>query len=216
MRAVVTGTSSASAMLRRGTSPICRTRLGRTPGIWRMHGWQINSASTPRRCCSPNPISIGPSPEAPSPGWHLEDAFSQLKSARNSVPFSDPRTRIAHLDTGYDPNHPARPETGRIVLEHSFVEGDPDPNKAQSASTLNLLPQNLNHGTGTLGILAGRSVNLLGDYLGGAPFADIVELRIGNSVVLIVGVGSFIRRLQFKTSAFVQALRFAIDNHCNV
>ena len=152
----------------------------------------------------------------PSPGWHLEDAFSQLKSARNSVPFSDPRTRIAHLDTGYDPNHPARPETGRIVLEHSFVEGDPDPNKAQSASTLNLLPQNLNHGTGTLGILAGRSVNLLGDYLGGAPFADIVELRIGNSVVLIDGVGSFIRRLQFKTSAFVQALRFAIDNRCNV
>lgn len=150
----------------------------------------------------------------PSPGWHLEDAFSQLKSARNSVEFFDPRTRIAHLDTGYDPNHPARP--ARVILEHSFVEGDPDPNKAQSPSTLNLLPQNLDHGTGTGGILAGGRVTLLGDFLGGAPSADIVELRIGNSVVLIDGVGSFIRRLQFKTSAFVQALRFAMDNHCNV
>jgi hypothetical protein len=151
----------------------------------------------------------------PSPGWHLEDDFSQLKSARNSVEFSDPRTRIAHLDTGYDPNHPARPEDSRIILEHSFVDGDPDPNKAQSGSTLNLLPQNLDHGTGTLGILAGRQVPLLNNYLGGAPFADIVELRIGNSVVLIEG-GSFIRKLQFKTSAFVQALRFAMDNRCNV
>src|ERR1041384_1977993 len=83
----------------------------------------------------------------PSPGWHLEDAFSQLKSARSSVDFLDPRTRIAHLDTGCDPNHPARP--ARIILEHSFVEGDPDPNKAQAPSTLNLLPQNLDHGTGT-------------------------------------------------------------------
>src|ERR1051325_3108051 len=150
----------------------------------------------------------------PSPGWHLEDAFSELKSARNSVQFSDPRTRIAHLDTGYDPNHPARPV--RVIMEHSFVEGDPDVNKAQSASTLNLLPQNLDHGTGTGGILAGGTVPLLNDYLGGAPFADIVELRIGNSVVLIDGVGSFIRRLQFKTSAFVQGLRFAIENRCNV
>jgi hypothetical protein len=150
----------------------------------------------------------------PSTGWHLENDFSQLKSARDSVVFSDPRTRIAHIDTGYDPHHPARPE--RVILEHSFVEGDPDPNKAQSGSTLNLLPENLDHGTGTIGILAGRQVPLLNnDYLGGAPFADIVAMRIGDSVILIDG-GSFFRRLQFKTSAFVQALRFAIDNRCNV
>src|ERR1051325_3096311 len=63
----------------------------------------------------------------PTAGWYLGDEFSQLKSARESVDFSDPRTRIAHLDTGYDSNHIARPEDGRIILEHSFVEGDPDP-----------------------------------------------------------------------------------------
>jgi hypothetical protein len=149
----------------------------------------------------------------PSVGWHLGDDYSQLKSAREAVPFSDPRTRIAHLDTGYDRNHVARPE--RIVLEHSFVEGDPNPNRAEPGATLNLLPQNLDHGTGTVGILAGGRVPLLNnDFLGGAPGADIVELRIANSVVLI-DKGSFFRALQFKVSAFVQALQFAIDNRCD-
>src|SRR5262249_40170403 len=41
----------------------------------------------------------------PGPGfaWHLRDEFSQLASARAAVQFSDPgRTRIAHIDTGYD------------------------------------------------------------------------------------------------------------------
>ena len=147
-------------------------------------------------------------------GWHLGDDYSQLKSAREAVPFTDPRTRIAHLDTGYDRTHVAKPE--RIILEHSFVEGDPDPNKAEAPQSLNLLPQNLDHGTGTVGILAGGRVPLLNnDFLGGAPAADIVELRIANSVVLIEK-GSFFRALQFKVSAFVQALQFAIDKGCDV
>jgi hypothetical protein len=146
----------------------------------------------------------------PVTGWHLGDDYSQLKSAREAVPFTDPRTRIAHLDTGYDRTHVARPE--RIIKEHSFVEGDPDPNKAEAPQSLNLLPQNLDHGTGTIGILAGGRVPLLNnDFLGGAPGADIIELRIGNSVVLIEK-GSFFRALQFKVSAFVQALQFVIDN----
>ena len=149
----------------------------------------------------------------PSVGWHLGDAYSQLKPAREAVPFLDPRTRIAHLDTGYDRNHVAKPE--HIILEHSFVAGDPDPNKAEAPSTMNV-SQNLDHGTGTAGILAGGRVPLLAnDFLGGAPGADIVELRIANSVVLI-DRGSFFRVLQFKVSAFVQALQFAIDNRCDV
>ena len=135
--------------------------------------------------------------------WHLEKEFSQLRLAREAVPFSAPRTRIGHIDTGYDPNHIARAQN--IVLERSFVEDDPDPNKAQSAPRVNLLPENLDHGTGTMGILAGgRIPNLNNDFLGGAPNADIVPLRIADSVVL------------FRTSAFADALNFAIQNRCDV
>ncbi|HEU4796414.1 MAG TPA: S8 family serine peptidase, partial [Pyrinomonadaceae bacterium] len=135
--------------------------------------------------------------------WHLEAEFSQLRAAREAVNFSPPHTRIAHIDTGYDPNHIARAEN--IVLEHSFVEDDPDPNKAQAAPRVNLLPEHLDHGTGTLGILAGgRIPNLNNDYLGGAPHADIVPLRIADSVIL------------FRTSAFADALNFAVQNRCDV
>ena len=134
--------------------------------------------------------------------WHLRDEYTQLGSARSAVQFTDPRTRIAHIDTGYYPKHIARPE--HIPLEHSFVEGDPDPNKAQARASINLLPENLDHGTGTIGILAGGRVTETNDYLGGAPQAEIVPLRIADSVVL------------FNVSAFAQALQFAIDNRCDV
>ncbi len=135
--------------------------------------------------------------------WHLGDDYSQLRSARNAVAFSAPRTRIGHIDTGYDPNHIARAQN--IVLEHSFVEGDPSPNQARSTPRVNLLPENLDHGTGTMGILAGGKIpNLNDDFLGGAPNADIVPLRIADSVIL------------FRTSAFAEALNFAIENLCDV
>lgn len=135
--------------------------------------------------------------------WHLGDDFTQLRSARNAVPFSAPLTRIGHIDTGYDPNHLARAQN--IVLEHSFVEDDPNPNRAQAPPRVNLLPQNLDHGTGTMGILAGgRIPNLNDDFLGGAPNADVVPLRIADSVIL------------FKTSAFAEALHFAVENRCDV
>jgi len=33
--------------------------------------------------------------------WHLGDDYTQLGKAREAVEFKDPRTRVAHLDTGY-------------------------------------------------------------------------------------------------------------------
>ncbi len=150
-----------------------------------------------------NNKATGPFGGSPSFGWHLGPDYTQLQWARSAVDFQDPRTRIAHIDTGFDRSHVAKPE--RIVLEHSFVEGDPDPNKAESRAALGLLPENLDHGTGTIGILAGAGVDFLsGDFLGGAPGADVVTLRIADSVIL------------FRTSALAQALQFAIDNRCDV
>ena len=136
--------------------------------------------------------------------WHLDDEFSQLRKARESVQFSDPRTRIAHLDTGYDRNHEAQPANILQHLERSFVDGDGDPSSAHDPKRGNAFPDNSGHGTGTSGILAGGFVSQLNDRLGGAPDADILPLRVSNSVVL------------FFTSAFAQALRYAIDQQCDV
>lgn len=137
-------------------------------------------------------------------GWHLDDEFSQLRKAREAVQFSDPRTRIAHIDTGYDRGHEAQPLHLLQELERSFVNGDGDPNSANDPNRGNAFPDNSGHGTGTIGILAGGHVSELNDHLGGAPQADILPLRISNSVIL------------FFTSAFAQAIRYAIEKKCDV
>ena len=136
--------------------------------------------------------------------WHLEDEFTQLRKARAAVQFTDPRTRIAHIDTGYDRRHEAQPANILRHLERSFADGDGDPNSANDPNRGNAFPDNSGHGTGTIGILAGGHIGQLNDSLGGAPDADILPLRISNSVVL------------FFTSAFAQALRYAIDQRCDV
>lgn len=139
--------------------------------------------------------------------WHLRDEYSQLGSARDAVQFSDRRTRIAHIDTGYDKEHIARPEDERILhnLERSFVDGDNQPNNANDPNRGRAFPDNSGHGTGTSGILAGRQIPQFNNiYLGGAPHADILPLRISNSVVL------------FTTSAFAQAIQYATQQGCDV
>ncbi len=136
--------------------------------------------------------------------WHLGDEFTQLRKARDSVQFTDPRTRIAHIDTGYDRRHEAQPANILHDLERSFADGDGDPNTANDPNRGNAFPDNSGHGTGTIGILAGGHIAQLNDRLGGVPDAEILPLRISNSVVL------------FFTSAFAQALRYAIDQRCDV
>lgn len=143
----------------------------------------------------------------PGPGfaWLLGDAFSQLAAARSAVQFSDPgRTRIAHIDTGYDPQHSAQPARILRSLERNFVNEDGTPNSAADPNR-GFLFDNSGHGTGTIGLLAGQSVPQNGNQpLGGAPEADILPLRIANSVVL------------FFTSALAQALNYAIQQQCDV
>lgn len=135
--------------------------------------------------------------------WHLGDAFSQLKSARDAVMDSDYVVRIGHLDTGYDPTHTIIPESAKAnKLQRNFVEGESgmDAHDPRMAGTF-LMP---GHGTGTLGILAGNKIRLatddgvFTDYLGGAPFAEVICCRISPSVVL------------FKTSAFAEAINYLV------
>ena len=137
--------------------------------------------------------------------WHLGDDYSQLGAARDAVAFSDPRTRIAHLDTGYYRAHETTPRHVVRHLERSFVGADRDRNRAEDPDRNLLLLDNSGHGTGTLGILAGKEVSAHGGtVLGGAPEAEVLPLRVADSVVLL------------RTSAFAQALQYAVAQRCDV
>lgn len=140
----------------------------------------------------------------PGFAWHLNDEFSQLGSARTAVPFTNPRTRIAHIDTGYDRAHVTKPVNILEALERNFVERDDDPNSAQDPNNRRLLLGNATHGTGTLSILAGSNVPAFGAVLGAAAGADILPLRVADSVVLL------------RTSALARALAYAVEQGCDV
>jgi subtilisin family serine protease len=135
--------------------------------------------------------------------WHLDDAFSQLKLAREAVANEDYIVRIGHLDTGYDPTHSIIPESAKLnTLQRNFVDGENmmDAHDPRVGGILRMP----GHGTGTLGILAGNKIKLVtddgvfNDFLGGAPFAEVVCCRISPSVVL------------FKTSAFAEAINYLV------
>ena len=131
--------------------------------------------------------------------WHLDR--SGLRVARQQ-PFDEPRTRIAHLDTGYAPHHVTVPEHVLHHLGQTFVPGEAQGSGADPGRTGWLLDAS-GHGTGTLGLLAGRDHPTLGPF-SGAPGAEVLPLRIAPRVVLLY------------TSAFAEGLQYALDQHCDV
>jgi len=138
-------------------------------------------------------------------GWHLGDDYTQLGKAREAVEFTDPRTRIAHIDTGYYRSHDTVPEHVRRDLEKNFVSGDADPSSAEDPDNRLLVLDNSGHGTGTISILAGGKVPAFGGvYMGGAPGAEVVPLRVADSVALL------------GTSALARALEYAVEQRCDV
>ena len=66
-----------------------------------------------------NGQAVGPDKIA----WHLDEEYSQLGSARDAVQFSERRTRIAHLDTGYYAAHATVPQNINHLVEANFVDG---------------------------------------------------------------------------------------------
>jgi Subtilase family len=138
------------------------------------------------RCASDSPISKAPN--GPGFAWHLRDDYSGLGQARAAAAFGE-GVRIGILDTGYDPDHTLLPAKLQKELGVDFAEEgrtdatDPD---------LGGLLQNPGHGTGTICILAGNRRTGLSlppeahgdDFYGGAPLADVIPVRIANSVIL--------------------------------
>ena len=136
--------------------------------------------------------------------WHLGRSHSRLGRARDAVDFAEPRTRVAHLDTGYSARHETRPLHINARLQRNFVDGEPRGSAIDPDNDVFLM-DNSGHGTGTLSVLAGHAVSAAGnEVLGGAPEAEIVPIRVADRVVLL------------RTSAVASALLHAADARCAV
>lgn len=141
-------------------------------------------------------------------GWHLDEAHSQLAKAREAVrnhPDAHLKVRIAHLDTGYVEGHVALPANLNRAEERNFVPGEsPDRavDKMESGQD--------GHGLGTISLLAGNRVPLSATFnefegeIGGIPFADVIPMRISDSVVI------------WNSNNFCDAVDYAIQKKCEV
>jgi hypothetical protein len=120
-------------------------------------------------------------PVGPGIAWHLRDEYSQLARARQrSRPEPGARrVRIAHVDTGYSPDHATCPRHLRRDLGFNFWR-----NNADTTDNNGGLFQG--HGTRTLSVLAGNRVRVPGfdDDLGGAPDAEIVPIVADGGVII--------------------------------
>ena len=131
--------------------------------------------------------------KATGPGlaWNLRGDFSGLADARTRVGRKLEKVLIAHLDTGFDPNHVTLPANLRRDLQRNFVkdDGTPDDASDQTPDEMKLV-NTRGHGSGTLSLLAGNRLDGTSpgwpgfkDFVGGAPLAQIMPVRIANWVV---------------------------------
>jgi len=112
--------------------------------------------------------------------WFRNGGHGQFEAALTATGGFGQGVRIAHLDTGYDPDHKSLPRYLRADLARNFVDADRAKDATdRSKGVLN----NFSHGCGTLGILAGATVPGLKPF-GCAPNAEIVPVRVANRVVL--------------------------------
>jgi hypothetical protein len=149
------------------------------------------------------------------PAWHLESNFTGFADA-HTAGATGQGVRIAHLDTGYaGPTgpHPSQPRRLLTNLARDFTV-DPPAHSAIDPGSANPLLQS-GHGTATLALLAGTSLDLRlqtrtgttltfsGDF-GGAPESEVVPVRIGESVIHLY------------TSDMALGLDYALASGCDV
>ncbi|WP_036288348.1 S8 family serine peptidase [Methylosinus sp. PW1] len=161
-------------------------------------------------CAFDDQDGAGGKAKGPGPAWNFIDDYSQLKKAREDVGAAQAKIVIAHLDTGYDPTHVTLPANLSKELQRSFVTGE-NPGNAVDQVPPGAPFANRGHGPGTLSLLSG---NHLGgdspgfpgfeDWLGGAPQAKIIPVRIADSVV------------RFSTATMVQGFDYAREKGAHV
>ncbi|MHB0667962.1 S8 family serine peptidase [Roseomonas mucosa] len=144
----------------------------------------------PRPCTTFHPQKDDPFAPHDGFAWHLGGDFSGLADARDLARQAGTKpTRIVHLDTGFDPLHAARPLDLGLDEMRNFVDAN-HPNDAADRTPPGGRLTSRGHGTGTLGILAGRKLGQdvipgigAGKTLGAAPDEHIIPVRIADSVV---------------------------------
>jgi Subtilase family len=171
-------------------------------------------------------VSSLPNPTWPSKGgfaWHLKSdarvgtktrsGYSQLKEARDDVAKlylgGMQPVLIAHLDTGYDPNHVTLPRYFRKDLSITLGQ-DGKPVSGQGVATDS-------HGAGSLGLLAGKRIRVVNpdgtvfdDTLGGAPDAQVFSVNIDAGAVAILHV------VHLATAPMGSAIFYATDAGADV
>lgn len=149
------------------------------------------AASEAEFCTFDQQNSGGRKATGPGNAWNLRDDFSGLAEARARVGAKLDKVVIAHLDTGFDPTHITLPANLDLSLQRNFVkeDGRPDDASDQTPPGMEFI-RNRGHGSGTLSLLAGNKLDGTSpdwpgykDYVGGAPLARIIPVRIANWVV---------------------------------
>jgi hypothetical protein len=157
------------------------------------------------RCAFDDQDGSGGRAIGPELAWNLGDQYSQLKNARDRVgPDKQKRIVIAHVDTGYDPQHVTVPRNLDTARQRNFIDGQPVDDAVDRAPQNGGPLSNRGHGPATLGQLAGSALDGTSpgwpdftDFIGGAPFATVVPIRIADGVV------------HFTTSSMVKGFRYA-------
>jgi len=156
--------------------------------------------------------SSGGKGTGPDLAWNLRPEYSELLKARGKISDSDLRQVIvAHLDTGYDPKHITLPAHLDLAHQRNFRDKH-RPNDATDQTPNGLLAiRNQGHGTATLALLAGNKLSGtspswpgFADFIGGAPYASVIPIRIADGVV------------RFSTSTMVQGFGYAAQMKAHV
>jgi subtilisin family serine protease len=111
-------------------------------------------------------------PSLPDPLWFRASDHSSF--GPQGAAAQGRGARIAHLDTGFDPDHETLPRRLRRDLQRNFVDAD---RPRDARDTADGLISNPGHGPATLALVAGPPY-------GGAPEAEVVPMRVADSVVL--------------------------------
>ena len=122
-------------------------------------------------------------PTLPDNDWYRDATHGGFRDALVALGTPKRIVRVAHLDTGYDPDHRAMPANINTGLARNFVDKD-RPFDAADRIQGGLIT-NHGHGTGTMSILAGSDPSNQGKAIGAAPFVEVVPIRVADRVELI-------------------------------
>ncbi len=163
------------------------------------------AASAAPVCAFDDQDSGGGRAKGPGVAWNAGASFSEFAAARAAVGSKQTAIAIAHLDTGFDPAHRTAP--AGVVPQaawRNFVNDGHGPTDAVDHAPSGSAISNRGHGTGTLSLLAGNKLDGTSpswpgftDFIGGAPQARIIPIRIADWVV------------RFTTSTMVQGFDYA-------